>query len=126
MPDQLPQLPDGSSSFTATVMSKEEAMKLPLKERLICHRISSEMYHAVFEAIGAASMAWCPRPSTEVFHSEEASKIAVELCFKIANEVEDSPARTLLREIYVEYQNKRIELPIEITGKIVNMIGTGI
>jgi hypothetical protein len=42
----------------------------------------------VFESIGAASMCWNPRPSNEVFASEQASKIAVDLCFKIANEIE--------------------------------------
>ena len=69
-------------------MSKEEALKLQLKERPICFRVSSEIYHAVFEAIGAASVCWEPRPSTEVFNSEEASKIAVDLLFKIADELE--------------------------------------
>lgn len=74
--------------FTATIMSKEEAMALPLKDRPICFRISSEMYHAVFEAIGEASMCWNPPPSKEVFHSEQASDVAVRLCFKIADEIE--------------------------------------
>ncbi len=63
-------------------------MQLPVDKRPICFRLSSEIYHAVFEAVGAASMAWNPRPSSEVFHSEEASKIAIDLCFKIANEIE--------------------------------------
>lgn len=69
-------------------MSKEEAMKLPLDQRPICFRISSEMYHAVFEAVGAASMAWKPNTGDAVFNSEAAEKIAVELCFAIAKEVE--------------------------------------
>jgi len=86
---QITKLPDGSGCFTATVMSKEEAMALPLRERPICFRISSEMYHAVFESIGAASMCWNPRPSKETFSSEEASDIAVKLCFKIAEELEN-------------------------------------
>jgi len=84
---ELVKLPDGSAFFTANVMSKEEAMALPVKERPLCFRISSEMYHAVFEAIGQASMCWNPRPSNEVFSSEEASKIATDLCFKIAEEM---------------------------------------
>ena len=82
------KLPDGSAFSTAIIMSEAEAMALPLKERPIRYRLSSEMYHAVWEAIGAASMCWSPRPSTEVFHSEKASKIAIDLCFKIANELE--------------------------------------
>lgn len=82
-------LPDGSSFFVADTMSKEEAMKLPLKQRPICYRVSNELYQAVFEAIGQASMCWSPRPSFEVFASEEAGKIAVDLLFKIANEIEN-------------------------------------
>lgn len=81
-------LPDGSAFWVADVMSKDEALKLPPKERPLCFRVSSEIYHAVFEAIGAASMCWSPRPSTEVFNSEEASKLAVDLLFKIADEME--------------------------------------
>ena len=84
---EVTKLPDGSAFFTATIMSKEEAMALPLEKRPICHRISSEMYHAVFEAIGYASNCWEPKP-TGVFDSEKASRCAVELCFKIANEKE--------------------------------------
>ena len=101
---KITKLPDGSAFFTATVMSKEEAMNLPLKERPLCFRISSEMYHAVFESIGAASMCWKPRPGKEVFSPEEASQIAVDLCFKIAEELENckcpdcgSPKRDMTR-----------------------------
>lgn len=84
----MTQLPDGSAFFTADIMSKEEALTLPLKERPLNYRISGDMYHAVFEAIGAASMCWNPKPRAAVFDSEAASKIAVDLCFKIANELE--------------------------------------
>lgn len=88
--NELPitELPDGSGCCTATIMSNEEALALPLKERPLNHRISSEIYHAVFEAIGAASMCWNPRPSSAVFDSSAAEKLAVDLCFKIANELE--------------------------------------
>lgn len=71
-------------------MSKEEAMALPIAERPICFRISSEMYHAVFEAIGEASLCWEPKPTGE-FHSNKASDVAVRLCFKIAEEREKLP-----------------------------------
>lgn len=94
----ITKLPDGSGCFTATIMSKEEAMALPLKDRPICFRISSAMYHDTFEAIGEASMCWNPRPSDEVFASEQASDVAVRLCFKIAAEVESKTA--LLREAF--------------------------
>lgn len=83
------ELPDGSGCFTATVMSEEEAMALPLKERPLCYRLSSDIYHAVFEAIGAASMCWTHyMPDEQVFDSTKAEKIAVDLCFKIAEEIE--------------------------------------
>jgi hypothetical protein len=88
MTNAVTQLPDGSGFFTAEVMSKEEAMALPLNKRPLCYRISGEIYHAVFGAIGQASMCWKPRPGSEVFASEEASNIATDLCFKIANELE--------------------------------------
>lgn len=69
-------------------MSREEAMALPLHKRPLCFRISGEIYTAVFEAIGAASMCWKPTLGDHVFQSEQASKIAVDLCFKIAEELE--------------------------------------
>lgn len=82
------ELPDGSGCFTATIMSKEEAMALPLKERPLNYRLDGEIYHAVFEAVGAASLCWNPRPSNQVFDTTEAERIAVELCFKIVNVLE--------------------------------------
>ncbi len=88
MNSPITKLPDGSGCFTATIMSDEEAKALPLKERPLNHRISSEMYHAVFEAIGTASMCWHPRPSDGTFDTAAAEKVAVALCFKIANEIE--------------------------------------
>ena len=89
----ITKLPDGSGCFIATVMSKEEAMKLPIKERPLCFRLSSEIYHAVFESIGQASMCWNPIPSKEIFSPEEAEEIAVKLCFKIAEELESTQQR---------------------------------
>lgn len=88
-PSKITQLPDGSAFFTATIMSKEEAMKLPVKNRPLCHRVSSEIYHKVFESIGEASRCWNPTPSTEVFDHEKASDLAVDLLFAIANEIEE-------------------------------------
>lgn len=73
-------------------MSEDEAMALPLKERPLGYRLSSEIYHAVFEAVGAASMCWNPLPDKQVFDSSAAEKIAVDLCFKIAEELEKRPA----------------------------------
>lgn len=85
---EITKLPDGSAFCTATIMSKDEAMKLPVKERPICFRISSEMYHAVWESVGAASMCWKPKPGKQVFDADRASEIAMDLCFKIAEELE--------------------------------------
>lgn len=93
MDTPITKLPDGSAFFTATIMSKEEAMALPLNKRPLNYRISSDMYHAVFEAIGAASMCWQPLPGDQVFDSSRAEKIAVQLCFKIANELETHKCR---------------------------------
>lgn len=84
----LTELPDGSGCCTATIMSKDEAMALPLKDRPLNYRISGDLYHAVFESVGAASMCWNPRPGDAEFDSSRAEKIAVDLCFKIAAEVE--------------------------------------
>lgn len=84
---KITKLPDGSAFYTATIMSKQEAMKLPLKKRPINFRISPEITTAVYEAIGEASMQWKPRPKG-VFQSTEASNVALRLCFKIANELE--------------------------------------
>lgn len=95
----ITQLPDGSGCFTATVMSREEAMALPPEKRPLNYRISSNMYHAVFEAIGAASMCWEPKPGSQVFASEQASKIAVDLCFKIAEELEKKGRRETMDQI---------------------------
>ena len=74
------KLPDGSAFFTADIISKEEAMKLPLKERPICFRISSEMYHTVFESIRSASRGLKPRPVNDRirFRRKEHSKVATE------------------------------------------------
>lgn len=92
------KLPDGSGCFTAEIMSKEEAMKLPPNKRPICFRISSRMYHDTFQAIGAASMTFNKDAGNEVFNSEAASKIAVDLCFVIAEEIEKvTEARDKLR-----------------------------
>lgn len=83
--------------MSAEIMSHEEAMALPVEKRPICFRISSDMYHAVFEAIAHASLCWKPRPEG-VFDTEEATKAAVDLCFKIAHERETLPATAERKE----------------------------
>lgn len=66
-------------------------MSLPVNERPLCFRISSELYTAVWESIGAASMCW--NPSTPEFKGEfdsnKASQVATDLCFKIAEAMEN-------------------------------------
>lgn len=113
----MTKLPDGSGCFTATIMSAEEAMALPLRERPLNHRISSEMYHAVFEHIGEASMCWNPVPGKEVFESERASDVAVRLCFKIANEIEERLATALADK---ERAEKQVKFLSSTTPEIVN------
>lgn len=81
-------LPDGSACFTTTILSDEEVKLLPLKERPLNSRLSSSLYHAVFEAIGEASTTWTESCGNKVFNSEKAAQIATKLCFKIAEEIE--------------------------------------
>lgn len=94
MTDTITKLPDGSAFFTAEVMSKAEAMALPVNKRPLCYRVSSEIYNAVFEHIGEASLCWEPKPKGQ-FDSTRASDVAVRLLFKIAN---DNEAKAAIRE----------------------------
>lgn len=73
---------------TAIIYSHEEAIAMKPHERPMCYRIPSKIYHDTFVAVGAASMCWTPKPSSEVFSPEEAEKVAVELLFNIACELE--------------------------------------
>jgi hypothetical protein len=73
---------------TALVYTKDEALSLEPKNRPLCFRVPSKIYHDVFESIGTASLCWNPRPSDEVFSAEEAEKVAVNLLFNIATELE--------------------------------------
>jgi len=74
--------------FVATILSHDEAMALPQKDRPLNYRVPGNIYHAVFETVGAASLCWTPKPSTEVFNPEEAEKVALRLLFCIADELE--------------------------------------
>ena len=73
--------------FAVDIMSKEEALKLPPSNRPLNLRLSSAIYHAVFETVGAASMCWKPQPTGE-FDSSAAERHAVTLCLKIADDLE--------------------------------------
>lgn len=72
---------------TAIIMSEDEAMALPQSKRPMCYRVPSKIYHDVFEAIGAASLSWEPKPTGQ-FDTTAAEKVAVDLLFKIADEIE--------------------------------------
>lgn len=74
--------------FAIDVLSREEAMALPPKERPLCYRVNSRIYTAVFEAMGAASTCWKPDTGSAVFASEQAAKVATDLCFLIADELD--------------------------------------
>lgn len=71
--------------YAVTILSKEEAMALPPSQRPLNYRITSDVYHRIFEDIGQASMCWEPRPSHEVFKADEAANIAADLCHFIAD-----------------------------------------
>lgn len=73
---------------TAIIYSKEEVLAMPPEKRPLNFRLPSKIYTDVFEAVGAASLCWKPKPTNEVFDTEKASNVAVELCFKIASELE--------------------------------------
>ena len=127
MKNNITKLPDGSAFYTSTIMSKEDAIKLPLEKRPLCFRISHEMYQNVFESIGAASMCWNPKPGNQVFDSTTASNIAANLCLKIAREIEahkcpdcGSPKRDLVTSKTKPNKNKgpiRYAIPKECPGK---------
>lgn len=70
------------------IISKEEAMALPAKDRPICFRISSEMYSAAWEFVGITTRCYNPQPPDKSFLSDQASDVVIKLCFKIAEEVE--------------------------------------
>ena len=90
--------------MTATIMTREEAMKLPVKDRPLNYRISGKMYTAVYEAIGEASMCWNETPGG-VFNSTQASDVAVRLCFKIAEELEKLNSKSV-DFVHVQKENK--------------------
>lgn len=74
---------------TATILSHEEIAALPQEKRPMNFRVTSKIYHDVFEAVGYASTCWRPNPEPNCVHdAEKASDIAVNLCFKIAAELE--------------------------------------
>jgi hypothetical protein len=61
-----------------TILSHDEAMALPPSERPLNYRLPSDVYHAVFEAVGRTSM----------FETAEAERVAVNLCLLIASSFE--------------------------------------
>lgn len=69
---------------TATILSREEALALPLAERPLNYRLSSEMYHDIWAAIGDAST--CGNDA------ERAGDIATKLCLRVAEELEKQSA----------------------------------
>lgn len=79
--------------FAMDILSKEEAMALPPKQRPLCYRVNGRIFMAVHEAIGQASLCWRGRdgkcsPPVDEFDAALAGKIAAELCFLIADELD--------------------------------------
>ena len=57
-------------------------------------------------------MCWNPPPSKETFACDEASQIAVKLCFKVADEIEKWKVRAEKAERQVfEYQSDAGDIP---------------
>lgn len=94
---------------TSIIYSAEEIAAMPLKKRPISHRISNEMYMAVWKHVGAASMAWRPLPPRETCDAEACSQVAVELCFEIANEIEQRVREALLNVAEIQ-KNQRVPM----------------
>jgi hypothetical protein len=82
-PFEMINLPDGSAFSTSVVMTKAEAMLLPHAQRPLCFRISSELSHAVFCAVGAAYALGAVSQK-----ADKACKVATTLCLKIAEDFE--------------------------------------
>lgn len=75
--------------FAMDILSKEEAMALPPKQRPLCYRVNERIFTAVHEAIGAAATCWEPNyRGPWVRDAEKAGKIAADLCFLIADELD--------------------------------------
>ncbi len=104
----LTELPDGSGCCTATILSHEEAMALPLSKRPLNYRMPGDLYHAVWEAVGAASMCWDPRPDNCVFDNSAAEKVAMDLCFKIAEELDKQADLGLIHTILDNHESQII------------------
>jgi hypothetical protein len=104
----ITELPDGSGCFTATILSEDEAVALPRAKRPLCYRISSEVYHAIFEAVGYASMCWNPRPGDAVFDSTEAEKCAVNLCLTVAKDFDTLNDRAYRAEAELDKLRKAL------------------
>jgi hypothetical protein len=73
--------------YAVEILNREEALALPPSKRPLCFRVTSKIYTAAFEAVGAASLCWNPKPEG-TFDSELASRFATDLCFAIAEELE--------------------------------------
>lgn len=81
-------LPDGSAFSVATILSHDEAMTLPLNKRPICYRLSEKMYMKVWESVAEATGCWKTKLDSDKFDATKAEKVAMELMFAIAEEVE--------------------------------------
>lgn len=62
-------------------------------EKSMSERLPEFLFSSIHQAIGAASMCWIPQPSEQVFDSNRAAEIALELCRDIADWHERVEAR---------------------------------
>lgn len=61
--------------YAVTILTKEEALRLPPKERPLCYRLPEALFNRIHSEIGAATSA----------SPEEAARIAFDLCHFVAD-----------------------------------------
>lgn len=69
-------------------MKEERVFKVSEVQQALSERIPEELFNAVHQAVGHASMCWTNTDSAGTFDALQAGNIAFELCHKIADEIE--------------------------------------
>jgi hypothetical protein len=59
-----------------------------IRDKALSERLTEEIFNRVHQDIGEASMCWSNIEGAGTFQSEEASRIAFELCHYIADELD--------------------------------------
>ena len=74
-------------------VGNERRTEMNTETKPISERLPEYLFSSIHQAIGAASMCWIPQPSEQVFDSNRAAEIALELCRDIADWHERLEAR---------------------------------